>query len=162
MVKRCVTCKTTGSVHETRERYVDEFPLSDGTKLKFVFEDFPQEVCSKCGERYVGPEAIAAERAVTRELIARQIRDRAVFKWFRKSAGFKAAELANLLGVTPETISHWENGHTEPTRTMWAIMDALVEDEIEGRTTTLDRLRAPAGSRIPKRPVRLSLKAANG
>jgi DNA-binding transcriptional regulator YiaG len=162
MVKRCVTCKKTGTVHEVRAEFVYSFSLADGTRLKFVFEEFPQEVCSSCDERYIGPAALEAERAVTRELIARQVRDPAVFKRLRKAAGLKAMELGELLGVTAETISHWENGHSQPSRAVWTILDALVEDEIAGRTTTLDRLRAPTEPRIPKRPVHLTLKTALG
>jgi DNA-binding transcriptional regulator YiaG len=160
-IKRCVTCGQTGTVKVVREEFIDEFHLADGTVIKFAFEDFPQQACSNCGERYYGgPALTAAENAMTREIVARQIRDPAVFRWLRKTAHLKATELAELLGVTPETISHWENGHTEPSRAVWAILDALAEDEIEGRTTTLDRLRAPTERTIPKRPVHLSLKAA--
>ena len=80
----------------------------------------------------------------------------------RKAARLKAAELAGLLGVTPETVSHWENGHNEPSRAVWTILDALAEDGMEGRTTTLDRLRTPTEPRIPKRPVPLTLARARG
>ncbi len=161
MVKRCVTCKKTGTVREVRDRFVYPFSLADGRKLEFVFEDFPQEVCSSCDERYIGPVVLEAEHAVTRELLVRQIRDPAVFKRFRKCAGLKSLELAELLAVTPETVSHWENGHSEPSRAVWTILDALAEDYLTGRTTTLDRLRAPAAAHIPKRPVRLTLKTAS-
>jgi putative zinc finger/helix-turn-helix YgiT family protein len=160
-MRRCVTCEKLDTIREVRNRYVRAFELSDGTALQFVFEDFPQRACSNCDERYYAAKDLAdADHAVCRELIARHVRDPAVFKWFRKSVGLKATELAELLGVTAVTISHWETGHTEPSRAVWTLLDALQEDESEGRTTTLDRLRAPSEARVPKRPVRLTLKPA--
>jgi DNA-binding transcriptional regulator YiaG len=161
-MKSCVQCKGS-DLRDVKDTHDRSFLLAGGQAIPFRFDEVPQTLCGTCGERYFAAGIGTAEdNAVTRELLERQIRDPAVFKWFRRCAGLKATELAELLGVTAETISHWENGHTQPSRAVWTILDALVEDEIKGHTTTLDRLRAPAESRIPKRPVRLSLKAANG
>lgn len=125
--------------------------------------DSQGKVCSICGERYYeAKDLIAAEDAVTRELVARGIRDSAVFKYLRKALGLEATELADLLGVTPETISRWENGHDEADRALWATLDLLLDDHYAGRTTTLDRLRGLAEARIPKRPVPLTLAPARG
>ncbi len=100
-----------------------QFLLADGRTLEFVFEDFPQKVCSLCDERYYeAKDLIAAEDAVTRDLMARGIRDSAVFKYLRKAVGLKATELADLLGVTAETVSRWENGHNEADRAVWAAL----------------------------------------
>ena len=52
----------------------------------------------------------------------------------------RGAEPARL-GVTPETISRWENGHNEADRAVWATLALLVDDHHAGRTATLDRLR---------------------
>ena len=161
-MKRCHKCKGT-DIRKVREQFVDKFPLADGRTLDFVFEDFPQKVCSTCGERYYeAKDLIAAEDAVTRELVARGIRDSAVFKYLRKALGLKATELADLLGVTPETVSRWENGHNEADRAVWATLDLLVDDHYAGRANTLDRLRGLAEARIPKRPVPLTLARARG
>ena len=161
-MKRCHKCKGTG-IRRVKERFVDKFALADGRTIEFVFERFPQQVCSSCGERYYeGKDLMAAEDAVTRELVARGIRDSAVFKNLRKAVGLKATELADLLGVTAETISRWENGHNEADRAVWAALDLLVDDHYAGRTTTLDRLRGLAEGRIPKRPVPLTLARARG
>jgi DNA-binding transcriptional regulator YiaG len=156
-MKRCVQCKGS-DLREVKDIHDRKFHLAGGQAIPFRFDEVPQTVCGTCGERYFAAGiGTAEEKAMTRDLLARQIRDPAVFKWFRGSAGLKATELAELLGVTAETISHWENGHTAPSRAVWTILDALVEDEFAGHTTTLDRLRAPAEPRIPKRPVRLSI-----
>jgi transcriptional regulator with XRE-family HTH domain len=161
-MKRWHRCKGTG-IRKVRDRFVDKFPLADGRVLEFVFEDFPQKVCSPCGERYYeAKDLIAAEDAVTRELMARGIRDSAVFKYLRKALGLKATELADLLGVTAETISRWENGHNEADLAVWAALHFLVDDHRSGLTTTLDRLRRLVEARIPKRPVPLTLARAHG
>jgi len=161
-MKRCHKCKGT-EIRKVRERFVHKFPLADGRTLEFVFEDFPQRVCSSCGERYYqAKDLIAAEDAVTRELVARGIRDSGVLKYLRKAVGLKATDLADLLGVTAETISRWENGHNEADLAVWAALDLLVDDHYAGRTTTLDRLRGLAEARIPKRPVPLTLARARG
>ena len=39
-------------------------------------------------------------------------------RYYRKLAGFTRDELAELLGVSPATISNYENGHTIPTMDM--------------------------------------------
>ena len=50
------------------------------------------------------------------------------FRFMRKAANLKAAELGELLGVTPKTISRWENGAHELDRTAWlAIGDIVLE-----------------------------------
>ena len=76
-----------------------------------------------------------------------------------KYAGLKATDLAELLGVTPETISHWENGHSEPDLAEWAALGMLVEDFFNGSTRTADRLRCWAAAREPKARTHLRLEA---
>ena len=160
--KRCAQCKGT-DLQQVTGPHDRKFHLASGETIAFRFDEVPYTVCGNCGERYYAAGIGSAEdNAMTHELIVRQIRDPAVFKWLRKIAGLKAAELGELLEVTPETVSHWENGHHSPERAVWTILDALAEDGMEGRTTTLDRLRTPTEPRLPNRPVRLTLKAANG
>ena len=83
-----------------------------------------------------------------------------MFKHLRKTLGLKATNLADLLGVTSETISRWENGHNEPDRAVWATLEQLVDDHYGNRTTTLDRLRTFGEARIPRGPVSLRLAPA--
>ena len=35
-------------------------------------------------------------------------------KLFRKQAGIGQAKLADMIGISPKTVSHWETGYTEP------------------------------------------------
>jgi DNA-binding transcriptional regulator YiaG len=156
-MKRCPNCKGI-EIRKVCERFIDEFPLADGRKLQFVFDDFPQQVCASCGERtYDAKDLSAAEGAITRDLVARGIRDAVVFKHLRKTLRLKAAELADLLGVTAETVSRWENRHNEPERAVWATLEQLVDDHYAGSATTLARLRALAARHIPNRPIELKL-----
>lgn len=160
-MRRCHKCGGR-DIRKVRERFTDDFPLADGSVLQFVFEDFPQKVCASCGERYYeAKDLVAAEDAVTLELVARGVRDAVVFKHLRKTLGLKATELADLLGVAAETVSRWENGHNEPDRAVWATLELLVEDHYAGRTTTRDRLRALAEAQTPRRPIPLTLARAN-
>ena len=56
--------------------------------------------------------------------------------------GLKATQLGELLDTAPETISRWETGKRPPERGAVVIVAALVDDELSGRTTTADRIRA--------------------
>ncbi|MBI5515499.1 MAG: type II toxin-antitoxin system MqsA family antitoxin [Deltaproteobacteria bacterium] len=105
----------------------------------------PAQLCTGCGESYVwGPDLGAAEDRVTRELVARSVADSRAVRWLRKRARLRGAELATLLGVTPETVSRWENGHHPMDRAPLALLGMLALDAIEDRTTTLDLLRRHA------------------
>jgi len=77
----------------------------------------------------------------------------------RKVAGIRAVELAELLDVAPETVSHWETGKHAPDRSTLATVAALALDALDGATTTRDRLRA-LRERPPLAKVRLELPAA--
>jgi DNA-binding transcriptional regulator YiaG len=58
----------------------------------------------------------------------------------RKALGLRGCDLARLLDVTPETISHWETGKARPNRAAFAALGAMIADAMAGRTTTRDRL----------------------
>ena len=60
----------------------------------------------------------------------------------RKALELRADELADLLDVTRETISRWENDRQPLERRAVALISELVVDRVEGRTRTIDRLRA--------------------
>jgi transcriptional regulator with XRE-family HTH domain len=91
--------------------------------------------------------------------MARGLRDGSTFKFIRKALGLRASELGDLLDVSPETISRWENSHRAAERSVWNTLADLVSDKLRGKRTTLDRLTTPR-SRIPKQPVRLRLGLA--
>jgi putative zinc finger/helix-turn-helix YgiT family protein len=70
--------------------------------------------CGSCGETiFAGDEVQRQEREIATVLVARGVRTAAEFKFVRKVAGFRANEIAELLGVRPETVSRWERGEAE-------------------------------------------------
>ena len=64
------------------------------------------------------------------------------FRRLRKALGMPAAELAELLAVRAETVSRWETGATPVDRAAWSTLAAMVLEQRDGRSTTIDRLRA--------------------
>jgi DNA-binding XRE family transcriptional regulator len=95
----------------------------------------------------------------SRRLVTRGLRDGGTFKFIRKALGLLASELGDLLDVSPETISRWENSHRPAERSVWNTLADLVDDKLHGKNTTLDRLTAPKAG-VPKQPVRLRLGLA--
>ncbi|MEI7704729.1 MAG: helix-turn-helix transcriptional regulator, partial [Deltaproteobacteria bacterium] len=50
-----------------------------------------------------------------------------------------------LFGVSPETVSRWENDRRDAEPAVWNAMADLVDDAIQGQTTTRDRMSARPG-----------------
>src|SRR3954467_1002569 len=48
-------------------------------------------------------------------------------KALRRTLGLKQPEFAALVGVSPITISRWENGQNDPTDLAWARIEELAE-----------------------------------
>jgi DNA-binding XRE family transcriptional regulator len=121
----------------------------------------PAVKCDGCGESFLnGPDLGRAELLASGEAIARGVRDGPTLKFVRKALGLRAAELGELLDVSAETLSRWENGHRVAERSVWNTLADLIADKLAGVTTTVDRLRALAEPRLPKQPVRLKLGLA--
>lgn len=55
----------------------------------------------------------------------------AVFRAMRRAAGITARGLADLLGVAPETVSHWERGRLPVPRMAFALLRMLALDAAE-------------------------------
>jgi DNA-binding transcriptional regulator YiaG len=72
----------------------------------------------------------------------------------RKELGLKATELADILNVSPETVSRWENGAAAVDRIAWILVAEVVRQPDATRAATLERLRA-----WPKRPTETRLVA---
>lgn len=79
-------------------------------------------------------------------------------RWLRKTLGMKAIELAEVLGVTAETISRWENDRLEVDPIAWVVIGAIVRDHAAGETHTVDALRAARSRpKLPNTAVRLEI-----
>lgn len=106
--------------------------------------------CASCGEvTFAGPALGRFEAAVARALVDAGAGDGAAVRWIRKAAGIRAVDLAELLGVTPETVSRWENDKHPIDRAAWAALAAIAVEGTDGVTAV--RLRsAAAPKRLPK------------
>jgi DNA-binding XRE family transcriptional regulator len=135
-MKRCVQCG-----HETLrpDEAEDAVTVAGRTFSRMV----PVLRCEKCGETYFrGPELQAVELEAAGVIAREGPSDGATFKFMRKALGLRAVELAELLNVAPETLSRWEHAQRPVDRASWIALSAMVLDKLEGRTATLDRLRA--------------------
>lgn len=116
----------------------------------------PVARCIECGEATFEFEDLARfDLEVARSLLAHGIRGPAALKFVRKSLGLKGVEAAELLSISHETLSRWENGKIRPDANALAVLAALVADALAGETTTRDRLRALASPKKPENPVRV-------
>lgn len=121
----------------------------------------PARKCAKCGlEMIDGPSAEHFELLIAERLIASGIRTGAALRYIRKVLDLRAAMLATLLEVKPETVSRWENDKVAPERAVMAVLGAMVADRINDRTETLDRMRAMAEPKPLEPVVRIDLRIA--
>jgi putative zinc finger/helix-turn-helix YgiT family protein len=123
---RCTSCKEESTLHswEGQEVIRGVEILARGQR------------CSSCGETLCsGLEMERKLAAVARAIVARGIRNGDEFKFVRKATRFRAADLAELLGVRPETISRWERGEVEVPRTaVFTLGQLLVAPEATRKT----------------------------
>lgn len=57
-----------------------------------------------------------------------------------------AADVANVLGVTAETVSRWETGQRDVDRHVFALLGALAIAAVEGRPSPAERFKALAAT----------------
>lgn len=146
-MNNCVQCGAKGAFSKTE---VDLAREVDGRKFS---AKVPAETCGACGEDYFdGVVLDAFERALARRLVIDGASGELALRFMRKVMGMRAIDLAALLRVAPETISRWENGAQVPDRNSVALLGTLVLDWLDGKTSTIERLRAldsPPASDVP-------------
>jgi DNA-binding XRE family transcriptional regulator len=139
---RCPGCGH--QLHDGSEKLTVKLPRS-GVVASVVA---PARRCAGCGAVRVEEEALwRAHLAVGCALADRGVQTGDALRHMRSALGLRAADLARLLGVTPETISHWETGRMPPARSAFVAVAAMVDDVRAGRTTTRDRLAILAEGR---------------
>lgn len=147
-MKRCPLCHGNDLERVLRE---DSLKLAGRT----FSHEVPATHCRSCGETYFhGPDLGALDREVAATVAREGPCAGETFKYLRKALGMRAADLAGLLDLAPETLSRWETGQRAVDRACWLILSVLVLEHLEGRTTTLDRLEALAAP--PRRARRLT------
>ncbi len=82
------------------------------------------------------------------------------FRWLRNAARLPLVRLAELLDVTPGTVSRWENGKQLLDRRAVALVSALALEAQGGRAVALDLLEALAAGKKPFERVRLDVSSA--
>lgn len=152
-MKRCSNC--SGKVEKTQA------PESVRVGRHLFSARVPAFRCRDCGEVYFqGPALERFELLVAVELARAGEASGEVMRFIRKALGLKAAELAELLDVTPETVSRWETGKQPLEHRAMAVLGSLVIERAEGRTAVLDTLKALRTPRKLGRRVELSLTGA--
>jgi putative zinc finger/helix-turn-helix YgiT family protein len=134
---RCVECG------ERRFEEKRKTETIEAAGLTFAAE-VPVDVCAKCRHEYLhGPAMVEFERRVAVELARRGAPLPETFRRLRKALGLRAVDLGAMLEVRPETISRWENGQTEVDWPSYLLTWWMVEEALEGRSDTMDKLKAP-------------------
>jgi len=104
--------------------------------------DMPANICG-CGESVIDYAPLHRfNLAIAGKLAELGASSGEAFKFMRKAIGMKAADLAALLHVVPETVSRWETGQRNVDYGAMVVLGAIALDQLEGRTRTLDLLRA--------------------
>lgn len=109
--------------------------------------------CARCGESYFStPQMAAIESAIAAALVEAGARSGEAFRFLRKEAGLKAKDVADLLDVTPDTVSRWERGVISVPRAAMAVVGAMATGaEVRG---ILARLLGPEPSEATPPPAR--------
>jgi DNA-binding XRE family transcriptional regulator len=111
--------------------------------------------CASCGENTFDGRAIEKfERDVAKWFIEQGYESPTELRFVCKVTGLRALDLGRLLGVSEETVSHWETGnHAVDIATRNAVA-SLVSDALRGTNTTREQLRA---LRTPARSMKIRL-----
>jgi len=151
-MKRCTQCDSGALL-------VDSTAENTREVAGHLFVAFlPAKRCTSCGK--VCFESVVLERFELHVAVAiaeAGVSSGQAFRYLRKSIGMRAAELAQLLDVSAETISRWETEKRNVDRGALALLGGLVRDAIEGRTSTLQQLRALHQPRPLAKTVQLDL-----
>ena len=155
-MKRCHNCKA-----EKLTAAIVEHRVTVGGRT-FV-STLPAIRCSACGEETLaGPDLEALDLSVAGALARHGEASAEAFGFMRRALGLRSHDLAELLDVSPETVSRWENAKGSVDRGAALLLAAMVLDRLEGRTTTLDRLKALLEAKPLPRLVRLEIAEGVG
>jgi|ERR1700682_1904171 len=136
-------------------------PTTFSASRKVAGHTFQGEIaaskCNACGETLVdGPALEAFDVSAALELARAGFAAPEAMRFMRSALGLRAVELAELLDLTPETISRVENAKMPPDKRSVALLAAMLEDKAVGVTRTIDQLRAIARPHKLKGTVRLN------
>jgi YgiT-type zinc finger domain-containing protein len=128
-------------------------------KRRFI-ASVPADQCQQCQELYFSlPLLTSLTRTIAQELLEMGAVDGESFQFVRKAAHLPAKDLAELIDVTPATVSRWEHGKQPIDRGTWIVLGDLLNDFITGSTGTRHRLEAAARPRKPGAVMRIEVAA---
>lgn len=154
-MKRCIKC---GQERLEAAQVSDSITVGEHTFKALL----SARRCSNCGAvRFAAGTLERFELSVAAELAKAGMSSSEALRFMRKSLQLRAADLAELLDVAPETISRWETGKLRAEHRTLALLGSLVVDKVEGRSSTLERLRALREPKPLGRTVQLELGAAS-
>ena len=149
---KCGANKWTETLHPYRRDF-------DGRRFS---AELPARSCTSCGEVLTsGPAGVKADRSITLALARSGEVGPQGFRWLRSAAGLEAKRLAELLNVSPGTVSRWENGKRALDRGAAALVCALALQSLGERADPLALLEGLASKKRPPRRVRLDLRKAS-
>jgi helix-turn-helix protein len=152
--RRCDGCG--GELREATEALAVTLPRSGVVATVTA----PAARCGGCGAiRFDAAVLVRAQLSIGCELANAGVRTGDALRLMRKALELRACDLARLLEVTPETVSHWETGKALLPRAAFVAVAAMVEEALEGRTATHDRLARLAEGRAHPRAVEVQLRA---
>ena len=106
MKMKCLICGATLEVAKDDYRYA----ATDG--LNVILKGIRKTKCPECGEEGVAiPKINQLNEALAKAIAQKSQRLKpGEIRFLRKYLGWSGKDFANRLGVTPETVSRWENG----------------------------------------------------
>jgi putative zinc finger/helix-turn-helix YgiT family protein len=134
-MKHCHNCKSSLL---TQKNLTETLEVTS-----YIFTaQLPALVCEACGEAsYAGEDLHRFELAAARKLAEIAEPSGEAVRFLRKSIGLKAIDLAQLLHITPETLSRWENEKLAVDENSFLILGDLEEDHCTGSKRTRERLK---------------------
>ena len=152
---KCPMCNTGKLRVEFRDYQYLESGLAD-----VVLVGLEVRICSnpECGEEIaVIPQIAALHQVIATELSRQQQKLRgSEIRFLRKYLGWSGADAANYLGVTPETMSRWENEQSSMGMSAERLLRlaTLIHTPAEQYPVTV--LPEMANVRAPRGPIRLN------
>lgn len=114
--------------------------------------------CRPCRATFMsGSTMLATDRVIAAYLATRSPPSGEALRFIRKALGLRGFELAELMGVTGETVSRWENGQRPVDAKAWVVVGSVMLEDVGQPAATMRRLLALGKElRMPK-VVRLGL-----
>ncbi len=154
-MKRCTECGSAKLEQRKHKVSTDVRIRHRGRERALPVEgEIVSPTCTKCGTWFDSAADLEHfELSAAEKLVGLGIGAGGILRFARKSLGMRASDLAELLDVTPETISHWENDKGTIDRKAFVVLRDLVRDRLRGRTSTRDQLAAFRNPRVPTDPL---------